>query len=248
MSVRKTGGLYIGIVGEFMAEPLWAERDGKNWRDCAFTHAGLYVSRDGRQWRRVGGPGPWVENGPPGSDDFGFVAFSAAGQLVHEGRIYIPYLATPDKQHWFDVQSKDYIYPLEDFERAKAEWESSRNIFGEWPRQKRSVSALILREDGWARLQPTCERGRVFTRQFVFEGDQLQINVDTAGGYLRVEVLDPTFEPYDGFSLEDCRPVSGDDVWHTVRWRGDLRNLWNKPVRLVFHLTQAHLFSFQFAE
>ena len=112
--------------------------------------------------------------------------------------------------------------------------------------RRRSIGALILREDGWARLQPTYERGRVITRQFVFEGDQLRINADTRGGCIRVEMLDPDFKAYASFSFDDCSPISGDDTWHTVRWKGDLRSLWNKPVRLVFHLNQASLFSFQF--
>lgn len=38
MSVRKIGGLYLGIVGEFMAEPLWSTEEGRNWRDHAHAH------------------------------------------------------------------------------------------------------------------------------------------------------------------------------------------------------------------
>ena len=41
MSVRKIGGLYLGIVGEFMAEPLWSTDKGNNWRDHAHAHLGL---------------------------------------------------------------------------------------------------------------------------------------------------------------------------------------------------------------
>ena len=53
------------------------------------------------------------------------------------------------------------------------------------------------------------------------------------------------------FSVEDCDPVYSDDpkqIWHTVRWNGssDVRALWNKPVRVVFHLHQASLYAFQF--
>ena len=103
------------------------------------------------------------------------------------------------------------------------------------------VRTLILREDGWARLRPRVEHGQVITRQFVFEGDSLRLNADCRGGYLQVEVLDPSFKPYEGFSMAECLPVAagdGSQIWHDIVWQGqngeraDLRSLWNKPCRL----------------
>ena len=91
MSVRKVGGLYIGTVAEFVAEPVWSVGDGHNWRDTAYTGLGLYVSRDGKRWQRVGGPQHWVAPGPPGAYDYGFVSSTLAGQLVHQGKTYIFY-------------------------------------------------------------------------------------------------------------------------------------------------------------
>ena len=247
MSVRKIGGLYLGIVGEFMAEPLWSAQDGRNWRDHAHTHLGLYASRDGKRWSRVGGPGPWVDNRGPGSPDYGLLTPTVAGQLVHNGKIHIPYLANPDKQHWFDRPFGFDIVPAADFQRAKAEWESLGQTLGKWPTRNRAIGALTLREDGWAKLQPTYERGRVITRQFVFEGDQFRLNAETRGGHIRVEILDPEFEAYAGFSAADCTAIGGSDqIWHTTHWQGDLRSLWNKPIRLVFHLNQASLYAFEF--
>ena len=68
----------------------------------------------------------------------------------------------------------------------------------------------------------------MITRQFVFEGDTMKINADVYGGYITIEIVDPHFKPYDGFSTEDCDPVTTDDpeqIWHTVSWKGksDLR-------------------------
>ena len=255
MSVRKIGGLYIGITGEFMAEPLWNVRDGHNWRDHAHVRLGLYCSRDGRRWQRVGGAGPWVDNRGPESIDYGYVCSTANGQLVHDGKIHIPCMAGPGKQHWFGdtYTAPNPIVPEAEFERGKREWQSLEEVLGTYPRRPRSTGVLILREDGWAELKPTYERGKVITRQFVFEGDALKVNADAYGGYVRVEVLDPCFQPYDGFSAEECDPVYSDDpdqIWHTVSWKGktDVRSLWNKPVRLVFHLHQASLYAFQFEE
>ena len=230
-----------------MAEPLWSTEDGRNWRDPAHAHLGLYASRDGKRWSRVGGPGPWVANRGPGSSDYGFLTPTVAGQLLYDGNIHIPYLASPDKQHWFDKPFGFDIVPEADFQRARAEWQALGQAHGQWPTRNRSIGTLVLREDGWARLHTVYERGRIITRQFVFEGELLNINADVHGGFIRVEVLDPNFKPYAGCSADDCTPISGGDTWYTVRWKDDLQSLWNKPVRLVFHLNQASLYSFEFA-
>jgi hypothetical protein len=116
---------------------------------------------------------------------------------------------------------------------------------------RRSSGALLLREDGWAMLKPREEHGSLLTKQFVFEGDQLRINADCNFGHVRAELLNPLFEPYDGFSAADCDAVhatGSGTVWHTVSWKGrtSVRQLWNKPVMIRFHLHEAALYAFQF--
>jgi hypothetical protein len=68
--------------------------------------------------------------------------------------------------------------------------------------------------------------------------------------YDRPDVLDPFFKPYPGFAATECTSVTTaqpDQIWDTVRWGdSELWSLWNKPVRLVFHLHQAGLYAFQF--
>jgi hypothetical protein len=270
MSVRKVGGLYIGIMTEFMAEPIWCVRNDTNWRDQAYAGLSLYASRDGKRWQRAGGPELWVEHGKPGSYDYGFVNDTVAGQLVHDGKAYIVYGARPEKQNFhgrireitrlhetalnapYQVAGRAMV-PGAAFAQGERDRESLVETLGTYPRRDFSLSALILREDGWAELKPAYERGKVITRQFVFEGDALKVNADAYGGYIRVEVLDPYLNPYEGFAAEDCDPVCTDDanqIWHRVSWQGnrDVRALWNKPVRLVFHLHQASLYAFQFED
>lgn len=255
MSARKVGGLYIGITGEFMGEPLWQVRDGHNWRDHAHVRLGLYASRDGKRWQRAIGAGPWVDNGPPGSMDYGYVCFTPAGMMEQGGKLYIPYMAGPDKQSWFWTTPPTPVVPDEEFARRKAAWEQVGAAVGGWPKGKRTVGALMLREDGWAKLQPQTEQGQVVTRQFVFAGDTLRVNAECSGGYLQVEALDPDFKPYAGFSMAECLPIHNRDasvIWHEVVWQGadgtraDLRQLWNKPCRLRIALHQASLYAFQF--
>lgn len=251
MSARKVGGLYIGITSEFLAEPFWQEREGRNWRDQAFARLGLYTSRDGRRWQRAGGPGPWVDTGAPGEQDYGFACFTPAGELVHNGKLVIPYSANPQKQSWLQQGPPTPLYPQEAYRLQQEAWHD-REALQDGPIPKRAVGGLILREDGWAKLVPNYESGQVYTKQFVFEGDALRVNADCSYGYVRVELLDPTFAPYEGFSAEQCDALTGaaDEIWHTVSWQGrsDLRALWNRPVRIRFSLREASIYAFQFFE
>ncbi len=47
---------------------------------------------------------------------------------------------------------------------------------------------------------------------------------------------------------KDYPYIPPDRVWHTISWQGssELRALWNKPVRIRFHLHEVSLYSFQF--
>jgi len=261
MSIRKVGGLYIGIATEFHTEPIWVVGKTGNWRDQAYTTLSLYVSRDGIQWQRASGSEPWVDNGRPGSYSAGFVSSSVAGQLVHNGKIYIPHFTKSTKQSWHGrPQQPKYknirplpttFVPEENFEKRDRDHTRLVNNLGKYPRDEGGISTLILREDGWAELKPNYENGKVITRQFVFEGDILKINAEAYGGYIIVEVVDTNFKPFDGLSTEDCDPVvssNPNQIWHTVSWKGKSNQsaLWNKPVRLIFHLHQASIYAFQF--
>ncbi|MBI3943962.1 MAG: hypothetical protein HY326_13170 [Chloroflexi bacterium] len=250
MSVRKVGGQYIGIATEFIADPLWCVRNHTNWRDHGRCSLALYGSRDGKRWQRVGGPGPWVDHGGPGSVDYGKINHPVAGQIVHSGKCYILHSTQPEKQHWFGRQLPGPLVPEAAYTAGLQAWQ---NLPHRLESPVRRIGALVLREDGWAELKPVYEHGKVYTKQFVFEGSSLAVNADAYGGYFQIEVLDPYFKPYEGFAVQDCLPVYSDNpdqIWHTVRWQNgaDVRALWNKPVRLCFHLHQASLYAFQFGQ
>ena len=265
MSVRKIGGQYIGIATEFLAEGIPSihnfsglhipEYDGDrtyNHWEQAYAHFGLYASRDGIHWRRVGDPGPWAAHGTPGHYDYGFFSDSVAGQLVHDGKTYVIHDIRPQKQRL--SKRKPMALKTAEFLQHERDQAALVDALGTYPRlRSNAITALILREDGWAELKPTYEQGSAFTRQFVFEGDALKVNAEAYGGYLKIEALDPQFKPYEGFSAAECDAVCSDNlkqIWHTVRWLGnpDVRALWNKSVRLRFHLHQASLYAFQFEE
>ena len=65
--------------------------------------------------------------------------------------------------------------PEENYERATADRQKLVDALGTYPRMGAcSVGILILREDGWAELKPSYERGEVTTRQFRIRGRHAQ--------------------------------------------------------------------------
>ncbi|MEO7650287.1 MAG: hypothetical protein ABIZ80_07445, partial [Bryobacteraceae bacterium] len=182
----------------------------------------------------------------------GYSCYTCADGMVHEGRTIIPYSAIPVKQ-WTLPREDWTLVPTaarEKYDRDVAD-ANQRGMGRDKKRGKRAIGGLVMREDGWAMLRPMREEGRAVTKQFVFEGDQLRINAECGIGRIRVEALNPEFEPYPGFSARECDALHDLDpksVWQTVRWNGksDVRALWNKPVMLRFHLQEAALYGFQF--
>ena len=174
--------------------------------------------------------------------------------------------ATPIKQEQLtsalpgDFSSKPLASGADFYADQKKWWDERTQLLGfagetaDWSQNwhKRSVGGLILREDGWAKLAPAYEHGRVVTKQFLFDGSALRVNADCKFGYLKVEVLDTELEAYPGFGEDECEPVHDPDpgrIWHDVSWRGgEVSSLQGKPVRLVFHLHEASLYSFQFVQ
>ena len=63
---------------------------------------------------------------------------------------------------------------------------------------------------------------------------------------LTVELLDPASGPLDGWPPSD--PLSGDNLRHTVTFRGspDVSPLANRPIVLRFTLNSTELYSFAF--
>ena len=63
-----------------------------------------------------------------------------------------------------------------------------------------------------------------------------------------MEVQDASGRPLQGFALEDCRPLVGDQIEQRVVWQQntDLSRWEGKPIRLHFKIQHADLFSLRF--
>ncbi len=108
-----------------------------------------------------------------------------------------------------------------------------------------------LRLDGFTSVSAPFRGGEMITKPFVFSGDQLLLNFATsAAGSVQVEILDENKKPIEGFTLEDCYEMIGNEIEREVRWNNSkrLRELVGQPVRLRFALVDADLYAFRFGQ
>lgn len=118
-----------------------------------------------------------------------------------------------------------------------------------WHGEGVALRRYTLRLDGFVSARAGWKGGRLLTKPLVFSGAQLELNFSTgAAGSLRVEIQDEAGTPLAGFSLADCPEMFGDTVGRCVTWQGaaELAEIAGKPVRLLFELKDADLYSFRF--
>ncbi|MCA9432156.1 MAG: hypothetical protein KC940_16720 [Candidatus Omnitrophica bacterium] len=111
------------------------------------------------------------------------------------------------------------------------------------------LQRLTLRTDGFVSLHGPYQGGEATTRPFIFEGQNLVLNFATsAAGSAWVGLQDEEGNPIDGYGLEDCDEMVGDEIARKVTWKGnaDLSQVAGKKVRLHFKLKDADVYSFRF--
>src|SRR5439155_17947254 len=111
---------------------------------------------------------------------------------------------------------------------------------------KAAIGLATLRKDGFASLDAGGEEATVLTRPLRNARGSLAVNADvSAGGALRVEVLDTAGGVAPGYGRDDCDPLSGRGVEQPVTWR-DRRELpaGSAPIRLRFLLRRSALYAF----
>ena len=107
------------------------------------------------------------------------------------------------------------------------------------------VGLATLRLDGFVSVNAEAD-GTMTTRKFVFIGDTLEVNANAKGGSIVVEALGADGKVIEGFSKEDCTPITTDSVRYVLKWKGkeDCLLIQARPIRLRFHLKKAKLYSF----
>ena len=195
----------------------------------------LHHSRDGIVWNRFPEHRPLIPRGPAGSCDHLGVETPTAPLVVgDEIRIY--YGGMKVHHDWWISGRQAGI----DLPEAQDPTHSQDG---------HHLCLATLRLDGWVSLDAAVHEGFVETKPLFSMAPHLFINARCEpGGYVEVEVTDTWGEPLEGYSREDGRAFTGDDVRHHVRWSGrDAVNVEPRAVKLKFHLRHAELYGFQFA-
>ena len=107
----------------------------------------------------------------------------------------------------------------------------------------RQIGLVKMQRDRYVSRDAGPDGGTLVTPRAVLAGHTMTVNANVRGE-LRVALLDAESQPIPGFSIEDCHPISGDNLSHAVLWQGELADLRNKAVRIAFHLRDAELYGF----
>lgn len=108
-----------------------------------------------------------------------------------------------------------------------------------------AMGIAVLRRDGFCSMSASGE-GILTTRPVTFSGKYLFVNVNSTSGSLIVEILDINDNVIQGFSFNDCNPVSTNSTIHRIEWANgkDLSVLSGKTVKFRFKVTNSDFYSF----
>ena len=102
------------------------------------------------------------------------------------------------------------------------------------------LGLATMRLDGFVSVEAEgYMEGSLLTRPHHWKASDLRVNVQAAGGALRVQLQDETKTPVAGHTFADCDPVGEDTLDQRVTWqgRGDLSALRDRMVAVQFRFT-----------
>jgi hypothetical protein len=108
----------------------------------------------------------------------------------------------------------------------------------------RQIGLVKMKRDRFVSREAGASGGTLTTRPLVLNADSLWLNVNAAGGEVRVQVCDAA-GAISGFTFDDCRPITSDLLATPVEWRRPLSSLREQAVRLQFSLRKAQLFALE---
>ena len=102
-----------------------------------------------------------------------------------------------------------------------------------------------LRLDGFVYLSSEGGWGSIVTRPLFTDGNELMINVEAPYGIVKIQIMDEFGDPIDGFSYEECIPMTGDQVRWVPVWQKELNfgAIQNRFIRIGIQMLNAKLYS-----
>jgi hypothetical protein len=200
---------------------------------------GFAASRDGVNWQRYDRR-PFINLGFRGSDDSGSIYMVHGVVPGSEGKLYL-YSCDSDNLH--GANRADRHNDKENTLVEKEAFLPEKNVF--------VIKRHEIRKDGFISVHGDYTGGEFITPLLTFEGDILELNVDTsATGMVRVEIQDRYGLAITGYSLSDCHLIhTANQIRRIVQWSGEskLDRVSGQVIRLRFSLRNADLYSFKFS-
>lgn len=108
---------------------------------------------------------------------------------------------------------------------------------------ERQIGLARLRRDRYVARQADERHGLLRTPLLQLEGEKLTVNADALGGAVRVRVLDEAGLAIPGFDWRDAATMTGDELEHPLRFKGNFAALKGRPIRLEIDLHLARLYA-----
>ena len=185
----------------------------------------LAASRDLEHWERLFRV-PCVPRGKVGEWDCGF--FVTASEAIRVG-----------DEVWLYYGGSNYTHGTPCLYRAEGTGRKTKFTAG--------IGLATWKLDRFVSADGPAEGAVLATVPVVYKGSRLELNAATRkGGSITVELLDAAGKE----RLARSKPFKGDDLRHTVAWKGkaDLAGLAGTPVTLHFRIESGSLFAFAFRE
>lgn len=223
-------------IGTQFVAPLCVFEAVDNVMDVQLLH-----SRDGLRWSRAMKRRPFMDRRGEGHWD-AYMVTIVNPPIEVDGELLFYYSGTDYHHDWWLVGKREGIDHPEAHDPL-----GCGASFG--------VGLAKMRKDGYAGLYSNAyRRGIIITRPLISLGSRLSINGRCGpGGSIRVEVTNRDDEVLGTCSVENCDAFEGDETNHIMTWSGDPtvpagrgQNLYWRKLR--FHLVDAELFSFRFAD
>lgn len=235
MAVMPYEGVYLGFPAIF--NPFGAiPPPEKNF--TRINQVELTFSRDLYHWDRLADRALFIAIDPWDGESYGTSQILLCGRpIVRQdlGEIWVYYnaLRMPGgMENYRDLNRNKELFRLD----------VAPELFDD----RGALSLAKLKTDRFVSLDAD-EAGTITTKPFMLKGEDLYINADARWGAIYTEIVDAeTMSLLAGFYVpgEQHPPFTGDSVRAKVAWKHRHELVFEKPVRLIFDLHQARLYSF----